>query len=221
MFEVKHENLKRYENSVLEYEKQPIEKGKIMFYGSSGFTRWSTKWGNKPLEETILAKDGSKICINHAIGGSCTEELLYYYDRLVRPWAPKALVITCYLNDKAEDYSNAEILFLLFRLLAYARTDMPGIKLFVTDYRPTAKPKSGSYTIMRDEFNNALKDYCARHEDTTLLEFSKFPFLYEEGHVGEIEYIKPDMFIEDNVHYTQETYNLIAEELKKALDDLL
>ena len=34
------------EDEVLEYEKEPIEKGKIVFYGPSNFTRWSARFGN-------------------------------------------------------------------------------------------------------------------------------------------------------------------------------
>ena len=42
MFEVKVDNIKRFEKTyVEEFEKRSVEKGKILFIGSSGFTRWN------------------------------------------------------------------------------------------------------------------------------------------------------------------------------------
>ena len=48
--------LKRLESRIVEFEQETIQKGKILFYGSSGFTRWKPKYGMRPLEEEILGK---------------------------------------------------------------------------------------------------------------------------------------------------------------------
>ena len=60
----------------------------ILFYGSSGFTHWSPKYGFRPLEEDIRMKDGSPAAVNHGFGGATVEEGLYYYHRMVKPWEP-------------------------------------------------------------------------------------------------------------------------------------
>ena len=52
------------EDQVCEYEKEPIETGKIVFYGPSNFTRWKESWGMTPLEEALKGKSGAKCCIN-------------------------------------------------------------------------------------------------------------------------------------------------------------
>ena len=62
--------LNRLEKEVIAYEQQPVETGKILFYGSSGFTRWKPKYGMRPLEDEILGKDGTLACINHGFGSS-------------------------------------------------------------------------------------------------------------------------------------------------------
>ena len=59
MFELKVADLKKYEEIVSQYEQQPIEKGMILFYGSSGFTRWAPKYHHRPLEEDIRMKNGA------------------------------------------------------------------------------------------------------------------------------------------------------------------
>ena len=61
--------LKRLEKSIVEFEQKPIETGKILFYGSSGFTRWKPKYNHRPLEEDIRRKDGSPAAVNHGFGG--------------------------------------------------------------------------------------------------------------------------------------------------------
>ena len=79
-------DLKLLENEIIAYEQEPIEKGKILFYGHSLFTRWgSPKWGYRRMDEDIRMKDGSLAVVNHGFGTSTSEELLYYYDRMVRP----------------------------------------------------------------------------------------------------------------------------------------
>ncbi|HHW32339.1 MAG TPA: hypothetical protein GXX20_11825 [Clostridiaceae bacterium] len=46
-------DLLRLENEIIEFKKRPVQKGKILFYGDSYFTRWKLKYGNTPLEEVI------------------------------------------------------------------------------------------------------------------------------------------------------------------------
>ena len=98
-------NLKALEDSVVAYEQEPIEKGKILFYGHSLFTRWgSPEYGFRRMDEDIRMKDGSLAVVNHGFGTSTSEELLYYYPRLVRPWEPRALVLSTLGNDGTITY---------------------------------------------------------------------------------------------------------------------
>lgn len=217
--------LDRFENEVKEYEKQPIEMGKIMFLGSSGFTRWSTKFGNIPLEECVVAKDGSKVAQNRGVGGSTMEEILYYYPRLVRPYKPKALIVSSCINDRPCGYTPDEMVSMLARLFAYARVDMPGIKLYVTDVRPNAK-HIGVYDETWDNYtkgtNEALRKYCENHDDVTFIELSKEPMYYNNAEdVGNYFKVRRDIFIDDLMHFTPEGYRLFTDAFKRILDDIL
>ena len=217
--------LDRYEADVQRFESGPVKTGGIVFYGSSGFTRWSEKWGNRPLEKCIVARDGSEIAVNHGIGGSTTEELLYYYPRLVRPWKPKALVVTSFVNDRAFGYAPAEMVELLARLFAYARTDMPGIRLYATDVRPNAKHLDGydgEWDRYTRETNRLTAEYCAAHEDVTLIPCSREPMYYNRPEdAGDYFKVREDIFIEDKIHFTPKGYEMFTEVFLRALDDVL
>ena len=72
-------DLKSLESSIVAYEQEPIEKGKILFYGHSLFTRWgSPQYGYRRMDQDIRMKDGSLAVVNHGFGTSTVEELLYY-----------------------------------------------------------------------------------------------------------------------------------------------
>ena len=225
MFDVKLPNLRRLERKyVLEYEKEEIEKGLIMFYGDSSFTRWSTAWGHRPLEEDIRMKDGSKAVINHGFGTSTAEEQLYFYNRLVRPWEPRALVLNTHGNDISFNYSPEEIIFLQSRVIEYARRDMPGIKFYLCDARPLqiTMADQGVFRYHREQYNELLRDYCAKHDDCTYVNHTDSPWFYHElADVGQIDKIRTDVYVEDQVHYNQKGYDLYREFFLEVLDDIL
>ena len=222
-------NLRSLEGSVVRYEQEPIQKGLIMFYGHSLFTRWGhPTWGFRRLEDDIRCKDGSLAVVNHGFGTSTTEERLYYYDRLVRPWEPRALVLANWGNDSMYGYDPDKSMHATAQLLAWARADFPGIKLFLVESHPTAKAKTAT---LPDKWNGAqyqlrnilekLRVYADTHEDTTLIRLWDKPELFEEGHVGDFHYVRDDLFMEDKVHPNQAGYDILGPIFREALDDLL
>ena len=96
------------EEQVVEYEKEPIEKGKIVFYGPSNFTRWSARYGMKPVADVLRGASGEKCVINRGFGSTCSEHQLYYYSRMVRPLEPKVLVYHPMGNFSSFGYSAEE-----------------------------------------------------------------------------------------------------------------
>ena len=199
------------------------EQGLILFYGSSSFTRWSENWKHRPLEEDIRNKDGSRAAVNHGFGTSTSEELLYYYDRAVKPWAPRALVIFCHGNDIAAGYSAGEIMFLQARLMEWARRDFPGIRLYVETGKPTprraeAKANVRSITL---EYEQLLRAYRDNHPDVTLIDHTQMPDLFQPGHMGDFAYPRHELFVADGVHFNQDGYDVYRDIYLRVLDDIL
>ena len=211
------------ENYVKRYESEPAPKGRILFYGPSNFTRWAPRWNNPRLEDEILMKDGSPACLNRAFGGSCIEEQLYYYPRLVRPCAPRALVLSAYGNHASHGYTPADVFFLATRILEYARTDFPGIKLFFCDVPATLRAselRPGSVPA-REDYNELVRYYCEKHEDTTFVQHWTWPGFFTEGGTGKPECVRPELFIDDHVHFNAEGYAVYRDFFYEYLKDLL
>lgn len=223
-------NLNWLEKDIVKYEQDPIQKGLIMFYGHSLFTRWgSPKWGYRRLDEDIRAKDGSLACVNHGFGTSTSEELLYYYDRMVRPWAPRALVIATYANDGMYGYSPEDVMINISKLCHWARTDFPGIKLYLVEDHPRPNGKGDTIRDIwnngknrRDKYHRLLRIYAQEHADTKVIELWNQPELFEtpEG-VGDFHKVRDDIFVEDKVHPNQAGYDILGPIFKKALDEVL
>lgn len=222
MFLSPKKEVNHFETTVLDYEKQPFEEGKIVFYGDSAFTRWSPKYDNIPLESCIPGT------LNHGIGGSTSEDLLYYYQRMVKAYKPRALVLQAFCNDRDLQYTPSEIVYLQARIIAYMKADFPDAKIYVCDARPLAcdMEKTGAVGMMlrnhRNTFNELLYAYCAEEEGVTLIRHTDSPCLYSSPEsVGSYDTIRADIFIEDKVHYNPEGYVLYTEFFKEALKDIL
>ena len=223
-------DLKSLEKDIIAYEQEPVEKGKILFYGHSLFTRWGhPKYGYRRMDQDIRGKDGSLAVVNHGFGTSTSEELLYFYDRMVRPWEPRALVVATYANDCMYGYSPEMTMNVLARLLHWARTDFPGIKLFLVEDHPRPKfrdvtlpDKWNEGTHKRNRYSEMLHIYAQTHEDTKVIELWNRPELFETPEdVGNFHKVREDIFVEDRVHPNQAGYDILGPIFREALDELL
>lgn len=218
MFEprVKLDRLKR---DISRYDDAPIQEGGIVFYGSSGFTCWgarNSKNTNRPLEEDIPG------CINRGFGGATAEELLYYYPQYIRPLKPRALVVSIVHNDRGWGYNPNEVVTNLAKLFEIARTDFPGIRLYACDCRPTLKFVTDMHLRYMNEFNQLLKEYCARHEDTDFVDHIHHPIWFNDpADVGDYKKIRTDMFVEDEIHFNQLGYDLYKVFMEEVLKEVL
>ena len=229
MYDVKIPNLRWLEEKgkIKHLNDDPTnEQGMILFYGPSNFGRWSRNTiairDHRPLEEDIRMKDGSQACLNHAFGTSSVEELLYYYPRLVRPWNPRALVLSTG-NNWTYGYNAGEVCFMLFRILEWARRDFPGIKLFLEVGIP--HPKMREATLAKKnivkEYQQMIRSYAATRGDVTLIDHAEIPDLWQEGHMGDYDYPRDELFVADGVHFNQDGYDVYRDVYLRVLDDLL
>lgn len=223
-------DLRWLEKEIIAYEQQPIETGKILFYGHSMFTRWGNPiWGYRRLDEDIRMRDGSLACVNHGFGTATSEELLYYYPRMVRPWKPRGLVIASLGNDGMYGMSVDQTLSNIFKMCMWARADFPGIKIFLVEPAPQPKladdkfPPKWNRNMHRIRYYcAAIADYARSHEDTEVIQLWNRPeFFQTPEDVGDFQKVREDIFADDRSHFNQAGYDLFAPIIREALADLL
>ena len=191
------------EKAVQNYEAENAEKGQIVFYGPSNFTRWSTKYKMTPLREVLLGKSGAQCCVNRGFGSTCSEHHLYYYPRMVKALEPKVLVYApgCG-NGLSFGYTAEELFQLAARVVLYAKQDFPDLKIYLQGLNMWKYPERESYRKM-DEW---IKELAQQVPDCTYLDISTYEPLQ-----------RTDIYVADNVHYNQEGYQIYGEFYKEKL----
>lgn len=219
---------RRFEKSILKYESVPVQTGMILFYGHSLFTHtsWITKIADKnpKIEECVRMKDGSQAILNHGFGTSSADDLLYYYDRMVRPYKPRALVLATMGNDIGFGYSAKDVMEIQARIIQWAKADFPGIPVYCFSTGMSVKHKNSEsvYTRVRDEYNEFLKAYCDVTEGCTYVPLHEQPFLFDDpADAGDINKIREDLFLDDMNHLNAKGYALFMDFIRQLLDDLL
>lgn len=197
------------EEQVLAYEAEPQEKGQIVFYGPSYFTRWGPKFGFTPMREMILGKSGNPCVINRGFGSSCAEHQLYYYPRMVRPLEPKALVYEGWGNGQYYGYTVEENWELVQRVLAYVRADFPDIHIYLSGAHPTLAMEQ-KYVEASQKHDELLKSYAAQTPNCTFIDIMGYEPLQSK-----------DIFVEDGVHFNAHGYQLYAQLYQKVLEQEL
>jgi len=197
------------EDAVVAYEQEPLHKGQIVFYGPSNFTRWSAKWGMKPLRDCLVGASGEKCAVNRGFGSSCPEHQLYYYPRMVRPLEPRVLVYASYGNGGSFGYSDEESWELAQRVIAWAKTDFPGIRIYLVGAHPF-RDEDGEKIAQKRGLNATIRAFAENTEDCFFLDPYERP-----------ELARKDIFVEDGVHYNQTGYDLYAQFYREALAEEL
>lgn len=195
-----------FEAHIQKYEAQNAKKGQIVFYGPSNFTRWSTRWGMTPLREAVLGHSGEQCCINRGFGSSCSEHHLYYYHRLIKPLEPKVLVYSPGLgNGLSFGYTAEELWELAQRVMVYAKTDFPDLRIYLCGINLYKDKKEISKV-----YDGWLREFAKEMPDCTYVDVAAYEPLHRD-----------DILVADNVHFNQKGYEIYAEFFREVLKDEL
>ena len=197
------------EDRICEYEKEVVDPGQIVFYGPSNFTRWSARHGMIPMREQLLGASGKQCVVNRGFGSSCSEHQLYYYPRMIRPLAPKVLVYSPCGNYSAFGYSEEEAWEIAQRVIVWAKTDFPDIRIYLCGGKKGLKTTPERLEKIK-LFNSWLEQYAAENENVFYLDSMNYEPLQ-----------RTDIFVADGVHYNQDGYNLYADYFREMLKDEL
>jgi lysophospholipase L1-like esterase len=194
-----------WEASIREFEAQdklqPPTVDGIIFFGSSTFTLWST-----------IEKDMSPLAIvNRGFGGSKMADMSRYFDRVVLPHKPWAIVLFAGTNDIADPKpaTAQDVYEGYLQFVRQVKNALPNTQVYYVAITPT--PSRWKYWALASEANQMIQ---AHSSQDAMLHFID-PTLKFLGHDG-----KPDrqLFRMDRLHPNKRGYALLAQSIKQALE---
>jgi lysophospholipase L1-like esterase len=174
--------------------------GKILFVGSSSFTKWTDVQSYFP----------SYPIINRGFGGSSLPDVIRYSDDIIFPYQPKQIVIYCGENDfAASDTVSAETVIERFEeLFSLIRSRYKNVPIAYI----SMKPSPGRKHLMPKFLvaNMAIKNFLKKKRKAAFVDVY-YKMLKPDG--SPID----DIFIEDKLHMNAKGYAL----WKKAIEPYL
>ena len=180
----------------------PVRKGSTLLIGSSFFTIW----GYDRVKMTFPQESGKRGILNHGFGGATIDEILYFYNRILYPYEPSAIVLRTGFNDILLGLTPEQTIFMFDRLITWIHTDFPNaeiVSLPIFDmpslsdkYRPLFQPSR--------EYNRLMAEYVEETPHLKIWDINTF-FYQNPEDVGTLCGLK-SFFVEDGLHITQDGY---------------
>lgn len=178
----------------------PPPKDAILFIGSSSIRMWK-------LETSFP----DRVVLNRGFGGSTLADSIHFFDRLVPPYRPKAVVIYAGDNDVSKGMTAAEVAADFEKLAGLCAEKVPGTPVIFLAIKPSIK-RWNLWPVQRAA-NEAIAAWCAGREGFFFADVAT-PMLAD---VPAGDPPKADWFIKDGLHLSPEGYA----RWKAVLDPLL
>ena len=173
----------------------------MVFVGSSSIRKWDlqTSWPGSPY-------------LNRGFGGSLLSDSVYFYDRLVKPYRPKAVVLYAGDNDFGRGATAQQVVERFAAFAAKAQADLPGTPVLFIAIKPSRK-RWALWPQIR-EANRAIAAMC---EASPNLDFADIatPMLAtaKPGFAPD-----PSLFEKDGLHMSPAGYAMWKSVLQPWLD---
>ncbi len=173
---------------------------KILFVGSSSFTKWTDVQDYFP----------SYPIINRGFGGSTLVDQVRYVKDVVFPYRPKQIIIYCGENDLASsDTVSARMVYNRFRqLFTLIRNKFPNVPILYISMKPS--PSRQLLMPKMIEGNALIQKFLKTQKLTRFIDVYK-EMIDDEGKP------RPDLFLDDNLHMNKTGYAI----WKKAIEPYL
>lgn len=195
--------LNRYEEDILKFEEtdsiKGYNEGEILFLGSSSIRKWFS-----------VKKDMFPIPImNRGFGGSTLPEAVYYFNRIVMPYKPSAIVLYEGDNDITAPFLSPEVILKMFNLFVrLTEKYLPNTSIYFLSIKPSpAREKFMDKLLIT---NKLIEDEC--NKNTKLFYIDITEKMYDEN-----GYIRRDIFQKDRLHMNKKGYNIWKLIIKDAL----
>ena len=194
-----------FEPEIRKYEivdrRSPPPTRPILFTGSSSIRLWTN----------VAAAFPGEVILNRGFGGSTFKDLLFYFDRIVLPYRPRAGVVYEGDNDLAREVSAASVAADAIEFLDRVERQLPGTPVIFLAVKPS--PKRRTLFKAQQDLNDRLKA-LARQRSGVLFADTFHPILDARGEPD------PQYFQPDGLHLTALRYAAWQPVISAALQQL-
>lgn len=198
------ENPKQWEADIAAFEEEsrqnPLPEDAAVFVGSSSIRLWSS-----------LKEDMSPIpVIQRGFGGSKLFDAIYYVDRIIIPYDPKALVVFSGSNDIAgESPKSADQVVQLYRqFVETVHKKLPDLPIYYIAISPTKSRWEHREIVF--ETNKQIAEIASQDDRLFFIDTAS-ALLNDQGEPEDA------YFIEDNLHLSEEGYRVWTSIIKPVL----
>ncbi|MDD9944915.1 MAG: SGNH/GDSL hydrolase family protein [Myxococcales bacterium] len=195
----------RWEETIRRFERRDAQRaplrGSVVFVGSSSLRLW------KSLDEDMAPIT----VINRGFGGARTDDVLHYADRIVLPYAPRAIVYYAGDNDLGRDRApTPESVTANFRRFVQ-RVEQSGQRpeIYFVSIKPSPT-RMKNWDRMKAA-NDQVRALASAHPMVTYLDVAG-EMLDEQGRV------RPELFSSDGLHMNPRGYALWTSIIRPVLE---
>jgi len=193
---------RRFENEIFLFEKEDARnfppKGATLFVGSSSIRLWRT------LDEDIPGIT----YINRGFGGSLTDEVLYYFDRIVAPYHPKNIVYFTGTNDLASGRTPEETVANVEEFIVRSNALFPDVNIFILSNTIAVSRKHLHERY--HQANSLLQQMLKKYENAVYVDVTT-PGLTADGRP------RPEIYTADSLHLNRVGYEMWGDILRPQL----
>lgn len=185
-----HKASEKWESSISRIEKRydgELPEVDCIFYGSSSIRKWKT-----------LDEDMRKLkVLNHGFGGAKVPDCLYYADRMITAFKPRAVAFYAGTNDIGKGASAVETYYNTLKLFRYINQELPDTRIFYI--AQTQQPDRQKYWTKMHMLNVMVKKYAKGNPMVTYINTEK-KMNNEDGSP------RTELFVEDGLHFNAQGY---------------
>lgn len=197
-------NFARWEKDVTAFEKSdlfsPPPKNAVLFVGASTIVRWKS-----------LAEDfKGTVVLNRGFGGNQIADSTHFAGRMIFPYEPKMIFLRAGGNDLHFGRSVDEVFGDFKDFVAKVRTRLPEVLIAYIALSPS--PARWNEREAGDLLNVLIAAYIKTQKNLLFVDASKIS-------LGADGQPRPELFVADRLHFSEEGYKLLAETVRPYLPE--
>lgn len=195
-------NFARWETAVAAFEQEdllaPPPKHAVLFVGASTIVRWKS-----------LAEDfKGTVIVNRGFGGNEIVDSTHFAERMIFPYEPQMIFLRAGGNDIHLGRSAEEVAGDFKDFVAKVRKRLPDVPIAYIALSPSIARWNERDT--GDKMNALIADYVRQEKNLVFVDDSKIT-------LGPDGQPRPELFVADRLHFSEEGYKLFAEVVRPYL----